>query len=313
MTTKRRSVMWPLIVIAVGGVWLLVVADVLPEAVADLMARVWPALLILFGFDVLLGRQRLSLGRFTVGMNAIGLVLTAGLVVVLVRLAYDKQADVVRDDNVQTLTETLPDDITQVQVNISVERTKVTVSAAGDNPRDLRAEFKGSKGSEVEINWSVEGSAGVLVVTESLSGTVPKLEEYGRGTLDVVLPPGVTIQQFTLTVGDGDVTVDMQPLQVEQVEMALDSGNLSIELPAEAVLTGTLEAHDGGIELSVPEDMALTLNLAQGSGEPAYEYDSFLYDLLRNGTLKRKNTDAFQIGLTVWLKDGAPLVINDLD
>ena len=65
MIATRRNYMWPLIVIAVGGLWLLVVADVFPDAVADLLKRAWPALLILFGYDVLFGRRRLPVARWT--------------------------------------------------------------------------------------------------------------------------------------------------------------------------------------------------------------------------------------------------------
>ena len=57
----RRNVLWPLIIMAVGGIWLLKVADAFPDAVDDILARAWPALLILFGFDVLLGRRRLRI------------------------------------------------------------------------------------------------------------------------------------------------------------------------------------------------------------------------------------------------------------
>jgi len=58
--------------------------------------------------------------------------------------------------------------------------------------------------------------------------------------------------------------------------------------------------------------MALYVKLDTGSGEPEYVYDSFRYDLLRDGELRRRNVPAFQYGLDMWLKDGARLTITDV-
>jgi len=64
MTVTRRSLMWPILIIAIGCVLLLQAAGAFPEAVGDLLLRSWPALVILFGLDVLFGRRRLRiLGR----------------------------------------------------------------------------------------------------------------------------------------------------------------------------------------------------------------------------------------------------------
>jgi hypothetical protein len=76
-------------------------------------------------------------------------------------------------------------------------------------------------------------------------------------------------------------------------------------------MQGRLMVGGGDLELFVPEGMALDVKLEPGSGEPEYVYDSFRYDLLRDGELKRRNVEAFQYVLDVWLRDGARLVVTD--
>jgi hypothetical protein len=312
MTATRRNVMWPLITIAAGGLWLLMVAGAVPDTAGDLLVRAWPALLILFGFDVLLGRRRLRVARWAVHMNVLGLILTLLLLAAVVWMAYSRQADVLRTDNVQAFGQTITEDITQLQLDLSVSRTTVTISPAPDNPRDIRAQFKGSRESRVEMSWAVDGDAGVFTVREQGPGTIPKLEDYGRGTLDITLPQELFVQLIALRGKQGDVTLALQPVRVNQVEIDVDKGDLTLSLPTQDVLTGKLRTGDGGIELLVPPEMALNVSLQPGSGKPEYHYEILRYDVLINGDLKLKNAGTFQISLDVWLKGGAPLTVTDL-
>ncbi|HVO69100.1 MAG TPA: hypothetical protein VMT24_03580 [Aggregatilineaceae bacterium] len=310
MTTTRRNLMWPLIIMAVGAVWLLMTAGALPEAAGDIVLRAWPAVLVLFGFDVLFGRRRVQIWRLSVEMSLVGLAVTIVLLAGLVWLAYRNQAEVVRADNVQVFSQVLPEEVSHLRLEISLDRTAVTASPATSNPRELGAEFKGSKDSDVAMTWSVEGETGILTVTETHASPIPKLKDYGRGTLNLTLPVEAIVDVLDLSNHHGDMTADLQPLRVEQLAVSVDNGDLTVHLPAQDVLQGKLKT-GGGLELFVPQNMALVLK-AQGSGEPEYRYDTFRYDLLRDGTLKLRNTEAFQISLDVWLTSGAPLTVTDL-
>lgn len=310
MTTARRRVLWPLVIIALGVLWLLVAADALPSAAGDLMSRAWPALLVFFGFDVLLGRQRLRVRRIAVEMGWLGLVLTAVLLAGVIGLAYRKQADVVRSENVQTLVQTLGPDIERVRVDARVTRTAVTISAA-DGVEELRAVFAGSRESHVTMAWSQDGGTGVLSVAEEARNAIPRLEDYGRGTLELVLPAGTYVEVLQVAGDSGDLAADLAQMRVAQLALTAGEGDVTVQLPTLDVMQGRIAARSGGIELIVPEGMALDVKLEAGSGEPAYVYDSFRYDLLRDGELRRRNVAAFQYVLDVWLKDGAELTVTD--
>jgi hypothetical protein len=309
----RRNVLWPLIIMVVGGIWLLKVADAFPDAVDDILVRAWPVLLILFGFDVLFGRRRLRLWRWHMETSLAGLVIALVLVAGVVWLAYQKQADVVRADNVQTYSEVLAEDIDQVRLEVAVKRTSITVKPAENNPRQLTALFKGSDESQVEMIWSAEGSTGILTVKEIYRDAIPKLADYGRGTLEISLPTGVVIESFVLSRGQGDVSLDLRPVFMRQISLTVGRGDIQLYLPALDILQGDLRTDNGAIELFVPQGKALDVKLAPGSGAPSYTYDADKYDALLHGEIKLKNVPAFDYALNVRLKSGAPLTIKDLE
>lgn len=311
MTGAHRRIMWPLVIMAVGAIWLLAAGGAIPETARDLLYRAWPALLFLFAFDVLAGRRQLRIRRINIEANWIGLVLTVALVTGVIWFAYRKQADVQRTENVQTLHETLGVEVARVRVDAQVMRTAITIETEPDTPDSLGATFAGSRESDVTIRWDVEGDTGVLTVVEEQRNAIPRLSDYGRGTLEIRLPTAVPVSVLSVRGDQGDVQADLNQLRVERLELAVDKGDVTLRLPTRDVMQGRLVIRQGDLQLYVPEGMALNVKLEPGSGEPNYEYDSFRYDLLRDGELKRHNVPAFQYVLNVWLKKGARLVVID--
>lgn len=310
MTTARRNLMWPVLIMALGGIWLLMTAGAVPDAVGDILLRAWPALLVVFGLDVLFGRNRMKLGRWTVGFSLIGLAATIAFLVAVVWFAYAKQSDVVRDDNVQTFSQALDESLTHVSLDISVDRTSVTIVPTDSH--DLWAEFKGSNETDVKMVWSVEGDAGLLRVTETHSGAIPRLEDYGRGMLEVRLPAGVSIDLFDLQNEKGDIEANFQALTVQRLQLSANEGDITIDLPDD-IEGGLLNSADGGLTINVPPGMVLTLSLAGGSGRPAYEYDTIRYDELSDGTLKPEVREGLQVALNLSVKSGARVQVNNLE
>ncbi len=308
--TTARHLMWPLLVIALGGLWLLSLANAFPDAAGDLLGRVWPALLVLFGFDVLLGRRRVWLGRRSVGLGAVGLLVLIALVAALVWVAYNRQADTLRRDNVQTLSQALPDEVDRVRVEIDVRRTEVALHPSADTARMVDAVFTGSNESKVALDWDVAGGVGTLTVHETQPEPLPHLADYGRGRLEVALPRGVTVEYVGLDAARGDITADLRPLDVERIDLKSDSGDFAVYLPEINVMQGSLTAGSGAVHVYVPPEMRLLVTFVRG--RPRYEYDTSRYDLLADGTLKHKDGEPYQYSLDVATEGGARLIIEDL-
>ena len=312
MTVTKRQVMWPLLLMSLGLVWLLLVAGMLPDAVGDILWRSWPALLFFFGLDVLLGRRQIRLFGRGLELSVVGIVISLALLAGMVVAAYDRQADVLRADNVQRLVQELGADIAQLEIRVQGMRTSVALLPDEEDGQALLAEFAGSRESDVTLNWQVEDATGILVVEEARLHSLPRLEDVGRGTLKISLPAGIRIENVSMEVQRGDITLDLGQWQVGNVDLSTGAGDIWLSLPELDVMQGRAESGGGNIELVVPSGKALDVKLEPGSGEPEYVYDSFRYDLLRDGELKLKNAIAFDYALDVHLRSGAILRVTDL-
>lgn len=313
MIAARRNYLWPLLILALGAAWLLVTTDTVPDAVGDLLQRAWPALLVLIGLEALLGRRHLAIGSRRLPASMLILLVVVVALGVIVALAYRQQADSVRGENVQTFEQPLIEDIRQVEVTAALQRTTITAGPGEPGAQTISARYAGSRDHAVAMDWGTQAQMGTLAVAETPGGSIPRLEDFGRGTFDLSLPGKAAISLLRLESEAGDATLDLQALQIQRLETALADGSLVVTLPSGEALNGRLEVRGGDLELRVPAGVPLTVSLAEGSGEPSYIYDDFRYDLLRDGTLKLENATEFQIGLTVWLDSGATLRVVDLE
>lgn len=312
MTGARRNLLWPMIVMAVGSVWLLLTAGAFPEAVGDLLLRSWPVLVILFGLDVLIGQRRVAVAGRRVNL----MIVVLGAVLVnlagIMWLAYQQKADELRDDQRVPLADVLPEAVEEMSVSIDVKRTSVILLRA-EGGRTVEAEFTGSNESEIDLRLVVDGSRATLTAAEDYPSRIPLLEDYGRGELVVYLPAGIDIDELAVAVEAGDVVLDVLDLAVQTLAVRANNGDLTVSLPRGDVLRGgRLHVENGGMELTVPQDIVLTLGLAPGSGRPSYEYDTILYDELVDGTLDPEPRDGFQVALDILVDGGAPVVVVDV-
>ena len=313
MIAARRSFLWPLLILALGVVWLFVTTDAVPDAFADLLQRAWPALLVLIGLEALLGRRQLAIGARRLPASALIVLVVVVALGVIVALAYQKQADSVRAENVQTFEQPLGEDIRALEVTAQLERTAITVGPGEAGVQTIAARYAGSRGHTVTMEWAAQAQTGTLAVVETNGGSIPRLEDYGRATFELSLPDKTPIALLRVESEAGDAELDLRALQIQRLESALSDGSLVVTLPSGEALNGRLEVRGGNLELRVPAGIPMTVSLAEGSGEPSYIYDDLRYDLLRDGTLKLENATEFQIGLTVWLESGATLRVVDIE
>lgn len=312
MTTTRRNVMWPLVVVVVGCTWLLMVAGAFPAAVGDILQRAWPALLVLFGLDVLVGQRKISIAGRAVPLSSVALLGVVALLAGVVWMAYNQQAEKLRDDTQVVMDEILPDEVERVVFEIGLKRTGITVTP-DDTARRVTARFSGSKESLVDMAWNLDGTTAVVTITETYRHSIPKLDEFGRGTIAITVPTGITIEQLALSNQEGDVTLELRPVLIQSLSLTAGKGDATVTVPDQMALLGDLRVGGGGLTVRVPLTLALSIGRGAGSGTPRYTYDADRYFLLAGGDLKRQNSPEFNVALTAWLDSGASLVVSDIE
>ncbi len=304
MSTARTNFVWPILVIGVGIIMLLNTADAIPDAYGDLLVRSWPVLLLMFGLNILLAGRLPYANWIVLGLSII-------LVVVIANLAYAERRNEYRDDYITSWQDFVPEDVSQIIVQIETKETRVTISHA-PIARQILAEFKGSTISEVAMNMNIEGSVASFSVVETRSGILPKLPEVGRGTLNVWLPPGISIEELIYDGDDGSVTFDLSELTVPRTDITVRRGNMRLCLPKHSdgltVLIGNLTLNNGDLHMIVPPNATLKLALSNPQdvtyNPPALANTDYIP--LATGSLETRNveSEAFNILLDM-VVDGA--------
>ncbi len=281
MNISRPNFMWPVLIIGIGLFLLLVQIEVVPEAIGDLFIRSWPMLLVIFGLNILLG------GRIRYA-NWVILIASIVLVVVVGNLAYAERRGEYRNDYKESRLEVLPPEIQSLTVDIEVKSTRATISAA-PSASQIIARFEGSTESDVKIDLTIDGTSATLTITETTSGVLPKLDEVGRGTLNVYLPANMPIANLRYLADDGAMTVDLRPLIVQVLDIQLKRGNMALYVPTQGqILQDIVRVENGNLHMFVPDnDTYLRLSLREGAEKPTFvpELEGAQYELLGSDLL----------------------------
>lgn len=309
MNTGRPNFAWPVLIVGVGIVTLLISADALPEAYGDLLVRSWPVLLIMFGLNVLLaGRLRYA--------NWLILVASVGLVVVIANFAYAERSQEYREDYREFWQDVVPDDVTQLVINIETTDTLVALTNAPE-PRQAQVEFVGSTESELDVQLEIQGTAATLDIIETRSGILPRLAEVGRGKVNIFVPWGVFIQELNFTNDDGPVTLDLTNLEIRWVDATLSRGNMKLCLPQRVanedfVLIGNeVVLNNGDLRLVVPEPVTLSLatnSTSQPTYIPAARASNYVF--LFEGGLETRGVDNNQFDVLLDLNIDGEIILD---
>ena len=264
MTQSRSNLIWPVLIIGIGIVMLLISANLIPEAIGDLLIRSWPALLIIFGLNILLSQ------RFPIA-NWLVLIVSVGLVVVVANLAYAERSNEYRTDYREFREDFVPPEIEQLVLIIDVRDTRATISP-GSQPRQIAAQFEGSNESDVDIGFEIQGTTATITISEDRPGVLPRLQHVGRGTLNVFVPADIPIEALDYLGDDGSVTADFMGLNIRSINMQTGRGSMRLCLPRQGiVLQDTVTVENGDLEVVIPPDTAVSFNVGGENQRVEYQ------------------------------------------
>jgi hypothetical protein len=285
---RRSNWLWPLVLLLIAGLLIAVAAGAVPAPVLDLAGRAWPILLIILGFNMLVGR-RVRFGNVFILMLSIAL--TAGVVVT----AYSKQAAVLRTDYTQNVLQAVPADARALRVTVNTLLATVEIGVGPG--RTVSGQFTGSTESQFASSFTVTDGVATLSLIELRPNAVPQLAAIGRGQLLLTLPANVTIDTLTVRGGQGDLTLNLQTAPLRTIDARIGSGALIVNLPAlppQSALAGSLRTDGGDLTLNVPP--GLTLKLSVESGRPVFDPANYL--ALQGGIVQSAGVRDFQAVLS---------------
>ena len=294
----RRNVLWGVLAVAGGAVWLGLTAGVFPPGLADLIQRGWPALLVAVGLGMLL-RGRLPFS------GVIALALTGAVVINVALVAYSSRAGQVREDQRVPISVPLSEGVTLLTLDIGSLATDVQISFDASLDRAVMGEFVGSTESLITADYAEDGARATYTLREVQPNAIKMLEAVGRGNLILRVPADLGLD-IALRTEQGGVLLNLDGTQLERLNLDLLRGDAIIALPsyqpqsasqAQAPVNGTLTVREGAITVSVPDDVGARFELDRAGNSLAPVFDDKIYNYLVGDVLESRDYDAEAVKL----------------
>ncbi len=292
--TKRRNLMWGLVLTTVSLALLLNSLGLIPEGIYDIIDRAWPALFVLAGLSVFL-RDRVRFG------NGVALVVSVALVGGMATLAFSTRSVEMREDYREEIEQVVDADIDLLQVNVEVLATDVEFRSS--DSRAIIARFVGSTESIVSTDYETDAARATFTLREEQLREFPMLQAIGRGRLVVELPPELPVDVAFGGV-DGEATFNMGDLFLERLNIDLQRGDTIVTIPVYNPLSptaagqaGNFTVEDGDVTIFVPGEVGTRLELNRGGSGIEPEFDPMIYNYMVGDVLEARAYDSADIRL----------------
>jgi len=254
---SRPSLVWPVILITAGILFLLSNLDVLKINFWELW-RLWPVMLILAGLDVMFGR-RSALGNVIVLI--ITLAVIGGVVFVLVA-APEVIGSGEQGAGEMTLAEDL-DELQQANFYVDFAAGQLRISQLSDSNDLIVGILDLATNRQPEWEFDREGRQ----ATMRLGYHNGRFQSWnGRGDeWDLALSPEVELS-LNINVGAGDAEVDLTRLDISDLLVETGAGRSTIVLPSEGDFAARVTGGIGQVVIEIPEDMAARVEVDRGLG-----------------------------------------------
>lgn len=239
--TERRGLFWPLLLIAIGLVFLLVNVGFIPGLTVFSLLSLWPLLLILVGVDLAIGtRWPLAALGINVAVIALGLALLASQPTLFATPFFHIGASSGGERDVSVARQSATS--LALDINAGAGRFRVSggstalveAHSAAEDLRLRRADFeRGGQHADVRIDQTgtrrVGGSAAVVAdVDIKIASAVPTALEVNGGAGEFVIDlSDVTVSSAELNVGAASLTLTL-PKPTGRVSIEVNAGMSSI-------------------------------------------------------------------------------------
>jgi hypothetical protein len=254
---RSRSFFWPLLLIAVGVVFLLANTEVLSQGAVVRLGDLWPLLLVIVGlqlvFNHTLPRQQATI---------VGLVTTAMIVTAAVVFAAAAPAAIYGTQQKDASAPVGSLRSATLDLSYSGATIDVQVGDLGDTLYKAHIEYPGGESAP---QFSVDRGSGTVAIQEGSNGF--PLHLFGGPTLRHVtltlntsIPWGVDVSG-----GVGDVQLDARELRLTGIDISGGVSRINAQLPA-AKGNVTIDVSGGAsdVTLSAPSGSEWQVNVSGG-------------------------------------------------
>lgn len=291
MSTRTRSnhspsLFGPIVLIAVGTIWLLANFGFVETLHWDAVLRLWPLALVFAGLNLIVQQAPRPLGSLLsalLGLVAVGVFVLVLLFADLLPIPRPAEPEVRRNQPVSVALGSAQR--AEVQLDLGRWPTAIAPLPAGNDLLSGRLTFQGEldlksaqRRDTAEVRLAVREPSGWFLNPGNWSADAADRWELG-------LSPAVPID-LQLNLASGSSTVDLRGLMLEALRVDVGSGQATLwlpdgrypttvnagsgrlewTLPAQGSGDYTLDAGSGAIVISAPTTLPLRVELERGSG-----------------------------------------------
>lgn len=262
---RRGSIIGPLILITIGGLFLLANFGYITSSFWLILVQFWPLILILAGLEILLGRTRggqlivLLVGLLAVGgilwllINPTAFPVGGSMNTTTIReLRTDiKTAELILDSSVGDLEIKPLDSLVQFSPEGAEEIPWIHGSVVHPNSMQLKKEYQ-----------VTEGAARMKLDAEGAMIFMGNATERWNIQLASQIP--ITLR---VNAGIGHSKLDLNALHITQLDLDTGIGGMEVVLPSNAgLVTAKLDGGIGGLTVWIPQGIAARIRSHSGIG-----------------------------------------------
>lgn len=253
---RRPSITGPVILIALGVIFLLNNLGLVELNAWGIVLRFWPILLIAVGLDILIGHR--SAWGSAISLVVILAILAGGIVFFdnQPRWKYAVQSVEIPLGNVGNATVTLDPAVGYLLVDALPKGSKVLI----------KGEIRPFSGEEIGETVDFSGTRATIDLWTKGVIVVPFFGGWSdQPSWDLALHPGVATD-MVVDFGVGKAELDLRDLQIGELLVKHGVGQTILLLPAADNMDIVLEGGIGEIRVVIPKDVGVRLRADVGIG-----------------------------------------------
>jgi hypothetical protein len=242
----RPSLVWPVILITLGVLWLLSATGTLDVNWWRLL-RLWPVLLILWGIEVLLGGRLLLLNLLVVILALAVAVGVAFYVVSDAPIGEGEGVDVDRFD------EPLGD-VESAQLDVDMPAGELILSSLADSDDLVRGRLDVTGRRQPSWRFDETGGRAEMALSYKDENWVRAFVPGESETWRLEVSPEAELS-LTAALGAGQLELDLAGLDIRDLDVDTAVGQSLVTLPDEGRVEGSIHNVIGQLVIDIPRDV----------------------------------------------------------
>jgi len=260
---QRGGFAWPLILIALGVIFLLSNMGMLNWNVWDVIWRLWPVLLIAIGLDILFGR-RSALGSLIALVLVIAVIAGAVWLAVTATRLVTGQVFTGRALTTERVVQELAG-ATSADVRIAFGTGSLRIGALKDSGNLIEGAIATGPGERIIHDFQLNGGVARFELRNEGMSFGPFGWRHGERTWSLDLSSSVPMA-LNVSTGVGQSTLDLSGLKVTDLRVSSGVGQTEVWLPAHGRVTARVSGGVGQLIVTVPDGMAARIHGSAGLG-----------------------------------------------